>query len=328
MIELSSDAEDGYDSAEDDDGDGQGVAGSDPSSSGDAYEEMAVMDDQPKRRRQTKEKYESKQAADASSKETREEFMRVVEKLVKRQVEIERESGRIVVVIVDGAKTHTCFPPRSNRSKSVSAWNIATLQRYVGLEDKEKKKDELVRIVKRKKKFMMERLWVEEVAEKYGALALFIPNAGPYFNPIEKLWGLLAYHWSVKPQVERTTVGLEKHIDLYMTQPNLLKEPTQNVPREWKPMSHIDKWHRLALQYVRWCAKNQNTAQVPTEYKIMRLSLPPVDVAHLEEKFGNKAKLRSHYAQLAEMCHCLNMYRREKTNGDMWKTKLAKELKF
>ena len=45
-------------------------------------------------------------------------------------------------------------------------------------------------------------LKIEEVAARHGGIILFLPNAGPHFNAIEKLWRLIKSDFSKLPQAE------------------------------------------------------------------------------------------------------------------------------
>lgn len=48
---------------------------------------------------------------------------------------------------------------------------------------------------------------------------------------------------------------------------------------------------------------------------------------HLQEYFGTLETLSANKEMLAQFCHCLNMYRRQPTTGNMWDSDLARKLK-
>jgi len=278
----------------------------------------------------------AKASADASSKESSAEFNAVIGAMAKRATEIQRDN-RVVVIVIDGARTHTTYSPTSPFSKPISAWTKvptaknngqSVFSTYLGDDyDESMTREQLGQRVRQSARFLSEPLAVEEVAAQYGAFVLVLPNATPQWNPLEKLWRMASYHYSALPRSERTLKRLEEHWDAYLSEDSAICEPSKNIPKGM-PMTHLEKWLFLAQQHVRWAAANPTSAKYPTEYHIMREQLPGPDIDQFTRKFGTRANLRANLASFGETCHSLNMYRRHPTSQDMWDTDLAKEMKF
>jgi len=277
----------------------------------------------------------AKAKADASSKESSVEFNAVIGAMAKRATEIQG-GNKVVVIVIDGARTHTTYSAASPFSKPISSWTKvptaknngqSVFSTYLGDDyDESMTREQLGALVRASERFLTEPLAVEEVAAEHGAFVLVLPNATPQWNPLEKLWRMASYHYSALPRSERTLKRLEEHWSAYLSEDSAINEASKNVPTNME-MTHLEKWMFLARQHVRWAAANPTSAKYPTEYHIMRQELPVPDIDRFALKFGTPAQLRSNLADFGRLCHCLNMYRRHPTTSDMWDTDLAKEMK-
>jgi hypothetical protein len=46
--------------------------------------------------------------------------------------------------------------------------------------------------------------------------------------------------------------------------------------------SHLDKWFKLSIQYMRWAMENPTSALQPSEYMVYRMELPaPSETAQM-----------------------------------------------
>lgn len=277
----------------------------------------------------------AKAKADASSKESSVEFNAVIGAMAKRATEI-HGGNKVVVIVIDGARTHTTYSATSAFSKPISSWTKrptaknsgqSVFSTYLGDDyDESMTREQLGALVRASERFLTEPLAVEEVAAEHGAFVLVLPNATPQWNPLEKLWRMASYHYSALPRSERTLKRLEEHWSAYLSENSAISEASKNVPTGME-MTHLEKWMFLARQHVRWAAANPTSAKYPTEYHIMRQELPVPDSDRFKLKFGTRAQLRANIADFGRLCHCLNMYRRHPTTSDMWDTDLAKEMK-
>jgi len=284
-----------------------------------------------------KRKAVAKAQADASSKESSVEFNDVIARLASAADAIARPSGRIVVIVVDGARTHTTYAPDSPFTKQITAWTrepteknngASVFSTFLGDEyDAALSNAQLVELVRKSDRFKTEPLAVEQAAARHNAFVLILSNATPQWNPLEKLWRMASYHYSTLPRSERTLVRLEQHWLAYLGENSAIFDNTKNMPKG-QTMTHLQKWFHLAHQHVRWAAANPTSAKYPTEYHILRQQLPDPNTDHLVAKFGSLDALRANLGDFKVLCHALNMYRRHPTSTDMWNTQLAKELKF
>jgi hypothetical protein len=138
--------------------------------------------------------------AQTSAKDDHSSFLLSLEQGIKCQQEL--HPGQVVVLVVDGARTHTTLPGgRDGVSINLFAGpnNLKDLLTSVG------KWDDSYSLAEARE------LWgslpesrgrwseAEEIAERLGAILLYLPLAHPYINPIEMLWRAMKVHYRKFP---------------------------------------------------------------------------------------------------------------------------------
>lgn len=99
--------------------------------------------------------------------------------------------NQVVVLIVDGAKTHTTLPGGRNASGmnlKKGANNLMELLLSVGKWKDGMSKAKAMELWASLEESHARWSEAEEIAEELGGLLLYLPNAHPYINPIEMLW--------------------------------------------------------------------------------------------------------------------------------------------
>jgi hypothetical protein len=80
---------------------------------------------------------------------------------------------------------------------------------------------------------------------------------------------------------------------------------------------------------------NQGSAKVPTEKQAIDMDLPDIRFDQWTTKFGSgtaakglRRKTSETFRLFAEAVHMLNIYRKPPSKGDIWTSKLTRELKI
>jgi hypothetical protein len=187
---------------------------------------------------------------------------------------------------------------------------------------------------------------VSATVETHGCCCLFMPNSHPFFNPIENLWRAMkqyyAYHFTGS---NATVANVRVVANQWMTAASIKEHSGKCVCAivcvcdgvcvfegvcTMMLLLVVSRWMQLTLpavlvrvvtpgfaladRYYRWAASDPDvTLPPPTESKIKKMTLKPVDVSKIEEKFGVKAdgstRGFTQVETLRDLCDSLNFQR-------------------
>jgi hypothetical protein len=159
------------------------------------------------------------------AKDDHHSFLLSVEEAIKAQQK--RYPNKIVMITVDGARTHMTL--EDGRGGYLRKDYLEEKLKSIGKYEKGLLQPEMAKIWKESEEYRSQWSEAEELAERLGALLLHLPNAHPYFNPIECLWR--AAKQSYRHNGIRTMAVLYDEIRVYLGQP--VTQESQDSQRRW-----------------------------------------------------------------------------------------------
>lgn len=115
-----------------------------------------------------------------------ESFLLSIEEGIKAQQR--KHPKQTVVCVVDGAPTHTSLSGGMTPGEYILKADLEKLLQEQGYETTGMLQPEMMELYAKTSAFRARWSAAEELAEKLGAILLYLPNSHPYFNPIECLW--------------------------------------------------------------------------------------------------------------------------------------------
>jgi len=192
--------------------------------------------------------------------------------------------------------------------------------REAGLWDPKLSADEARVMVSELEKYKMQTLAAEEAAAKHRCLVLYLPNASPALNIIERLWRMIKEKWARVVPKERTMSTLARHWRESFDNSQL----TASLPGG--AVSRVRSWQDLSLRYGRWMMQNPTSAELPTEEQVATdASLSQlVDTEFLADLTSSNTT----FDQLRKVFHMVNWYRRSPSTDGHWFGTLARKYKL
>jgi hypothetical protein len=231
-----------------------------------------------------------------SEKDDHNSFLRSIEEGIMEHQK--QHPNKIVVVIVDGAATH-----RTLRGEAPSGYvnkdELIRRLKHLGYDTEGLRQPQLMELWQTTDEYRSRWSEAEELAERMGAILLYLPNSHPYLNPIETLWR--SAKSSYRQNGERSMQALHDEIQTYLGQ----------IPDLKSKASHA-RWHFIAQETRRHLFHNPEAEHL-TENQIKKktyVNQVPVDTASVRRLLGlGKGKFKVDLPIFQRYAHYLNQAR-------------------
>ena len=254
---------------------------------------------------------ESTVGGEADNHET---FLVSVREAITVQQAKHQHQDQIVVLVVDGARTHTTV--EDGRSGYIRKADLEEKLKGIGKYEKGLKQPELSLMWKQSDVYRSVWSEAEELAEELGAVLIYNPNAHPYVNPIECLWR--AAKASYRQNGKKGMTTLHDEVRAYLG---------QRVTKESKDSQK--RWHHFSIETRRHLYHNP-WAERLTENDIKKKTYklqPRVDLTPLKKLLAFKKEGEIDVQLMQRYAHYLNQARIYLGGGEN-KFSLDKAAKF
>ena len=180
-----------------------------------------------------------------------------------------------VVVVIDGARTHTTFSSSSMKPQVTMNLYKATNEKPHTLKSELKKLDlwptgglslkEASEIFQSTVLYLTQRSEFEELCEDMDCIGLYLPNSHPILNPIERLWRGIKEKFRHK--------GIKSMASL--------KEEIENVLNHGTLDDHVNGWLKRSVRYRRYLTLNPDCKVPPMECQIRSKKFAYLDASDI-----------------------------------------------
>jgi hypothetical protein len=242
-----------------------------------------------------------------SGKETAETFLETCRQTFQNVVSQNVDSGRMGVLVIDGAAVHRTMSPESwnpNKMNLLKVTDKAPITLRAKFE--ELNMDwrgvpvyEARQMLLNTPAFKSQRMAIETLAEEFNCLVILIPNSHPHLNPIEYLWRYLKAHTRALNNAGKAALG--EKIDEVLVSENIV----ELAPKLFSKA-------RGYMEYFNMHFGQPVTA--PTERVIRRMQrnneLERINVKYWDEMFGDaECGDEIDFERLEECVHSVNVMR-------------------
>lgn len=192
--------------------------------------------------------------------DTHTSFLATIRKGILEQMK--QTPDKKVVLLVDGARTHTTFSSHAKKPYTTMNMYKPTEKKPHTLKGELQKLDlwpkdgvvmkEAAKLFEKTPTYLSQRCEFEELCEELGCIGIFLPNSHPILNPIERLWR------GIKEQFRREAV---KSLEA-------LKKVILNNLNVGYLDSHIKGWIQRSARYRRFFAQHPSCTYPPSECQI------------------------------------------------------------